>query len=415
MHAAMSETQSPASLGFNPLLRVVFAKIVIGFAHRDGRVARGVELASVTSAWRECVRDFGAVRTLAPQLAWKRPVAAADLPMISGIFSPESINFESSEALADADIVLATVTTPGGMRLLRSLTTVNFKGCARLSNATLAFLASNAPHLRSVDLTWCMWVTPAGLQHLVRPPLRLETLRLVGCEQVSRDHVAVLRGCPTLRSLNVRGNNGGVNVEGIELLLGSSGQQPSSSSPSASLASSPPPPLVELDLSGAEITDQSLALIARSLAGTLTSLALCGVMTHFHTDLGVASLRRLKLLEFLDLSFTGMPIEAFERLFRSSSSTSSSDGPAFEFLHSLVLVGASMTDASLRYLFGLKSLRFVDLTNTFAITAKGVDAFIMGKIRTLRELKIRQCAYLSPSDIARLQAKYVLLKIDGGN
>lgn len=117
-------------------------------------------------------------------------VSDAGIAHLCGAEVPEGGEAESAEG---------AVVARGGTARLEHL---GLQDCQRLTDEALRHAARGLPVLRSVNLSFCVAVTDAGLRHLARLPC-LEDVNLRACDGVSDAGVSVLAEGGRLRALDV--------------------------------------------------------------------------------------------------------------------------------------------------------------------------------------------------------------------
>lgn len=85
----------------------------------------------------------------------------------------------------------------------KTLQVVDLTESRGVDDSTLRDIATKCSQLKELSLGGCCLVTSRGMSHLAERSLRLESLALNQCLQIT-DVSPILRGCQELRALNLR-------------------------------------------------------------------------------------------------------------------------------------------------------------------------------------------------------------------
>ncbi|GBP94593.1 hypothetical protein EVAR_9478_1 [Eumeta japonica] len=168
---------------------------------------------------------------------------------------------------------------------------LGLQDCQRLTDEALRHAAAGLPRLRSVNLSFCVAVSDAGLRHLARLP-QLEDVNLRACDGVSDAGVAQLAEAGRLRALDVSF----CDKVGDEALCGGLGA------------------LRSLSLSACRVTDEGLERVARLRQLETLNIGQCSRVT----DRGLRALGDALLqLRAIDLyGCTGITTHGLEYIVR---------------------------------------------------------------------------------------------------
>jgi serine/threonine protein kinase len=293
-----------------------------------------------------------------------------DLPDSVRILDGQAYRLKAASEVSDEQLAHLAL-----LKECSALEAIDLGGCEQITDDGLAHI-KGLTALQSLSLEGCCEITDATLVRL-KGLSALQALDLSGCYQITDEGLEHLKGIKTLQLLNLARCELITDI-GLAHFKGHTGLQ-------------------SLSLEGcAEITDEGLTALKGLTALRTLNLGQC----HQITDVGLMPLKGLPALQHLSQQACYQITPAGLARLKGLSA-----------LQSLNFTGCkALTSAGLAHLTGLTDLQSLTLESCRQLTDEGLAH--LGRLTSLQSLSLKRCKQLTDAGLTHLRSLLALQVLD---